>query len=77
MNDLVKNIDKLHTTWMGELRIKKNLHIDTDVIEYCMNKILDKGCVIIKNGKNYYCAVDNIVITVNAESFTIITAKRA
>ena len=76
MNELVKNVDKLHTTWAGELRIKKNLNIDSDPVEYCKNKILDKKCVIIKNGKNFYCDVDNIVITVNSYSYTIITAKR-
>lgn len=71
---MLQNIDKLHTTKMGIDRIKKNLNIDTDVVEYCKNKILDKNCNIYKKGKNYYCEIDNIIITVNSYSYTIITA---
>ncbi len=73
---LLNNIDKLHTTKMGIDRIKKNLNIYTDVVEYCKNKILDEKCVINKKGKNYYCKIDNIIITVNSYSYTIITAHK-
>ena len=74
MRELINNINKVHTTDMGVLRIKKNLNIDTDVVEYCKDKILDKNCNIYKKGKNYYCEIDNIIITVNSYSYTIITA---
>lgn len=71
---LLSNIDKIHTTDMGIDRIKKNLKIDTDVIKYCKDKILDKSSYIYKKGKNWYCEVDNIKITINSYSYTIITA---
>ena len=72
---LLDNIDKIHTTEMGIDRIKKNLKIDTaDVVEYCKNKMLDKNCNIYKQGKNWYCEVENIKITINSYSYTIITA---
>ena len=72
---LLFNIDKVHTTKMGIDRIKKNLKLDTnDVVEYCKNKILDKDCNIYKQGKNWYCEIDNIKITINSSSYTIITA---
>ena len=72
---LLSNIDKIHTTEMGIDRIKKNLKLDTkDVIEFCKNKILDKNCNIYKQGKNWYCEIDNIKITINSYSYTIITA---
>ncbi len=72
---LLSNIDKLHTTEMGIDRIKKNLKLDTnDVVEYCENKILDNNCNIYKKGKNWYCEIDNIIITINSYSYTIITA---
>ena len=74
MRELINNINKVHTTDMGVLRIKKNLNIATDVVEYCKDKILDKNCNIYKKGKNYYCEIDNIIITVNSYSYTIITA---
>jgi len=72
--ELLNNINKIHTTTMGIDRIKKNLNINTDVVEFCKNKILDKNCNIYKQGKNYYCEIDNIIITINSYSFTIITA---
>lgn len=60
---------------MGLDRIKKNLKIDTfDVVEYCKKKILDKNCNIYKQGKNWYCEINNIIITINSYSYTIITA---
>ena len=72
---LLDNIDKIHTTEMGIDRIKRNLKIDTaDVVEYCKNKVLDKNCNIYKQGKNWYCEVENIKITINSYSYTIITA---
>ena len=72
---LLSNIDKVHTTEMGIDRIKKNLKIDTnDVVEHCKNKVLDKKCNIYKQGKNWYCEIDNIKITINSYSYTIITA---
>ena len=72
---LINNIDKLHTTKMGIDRIKKNLKLDTNnVVEYCKDKILNKECNIYKKGKNWYCEIDSIIITVNSYSYTIITA---
>ncbi len=72
---LLSNIDKVHTTTMGKARIKNNLKLDIDdIVEYCKNKILDKNCNIYKKGKNWYCEIDNIIITINSYSYTIITA---
>ena len=58
---LLSNIGKIHTTKMGIDRIKRNLKLDTnDVVNYCKNKVLDKDCNIYKQGKNWYCEIDNI-----------------
>lgn len=76
MNELLLNIDKIHTTEMGIVRIKKNLNLNEDVVEFCKNKILDKKCNIYKQGKNWYCEINNIRITINSYSYTIITAKK-
>ena len=74
-NILLSNIDKVHTTEMGINRIKKNLNIDViDVVEFCKKMILDKNCNIYKYGNNWYCEKDNIKITINSHSYTIITA---
>lgn len=72
---LLNNIDKIHTTKLGVDRIKKNLKLDTtDVVNYCKNKVIDKSCNIYKQGKNWYCEIDNIKITINSYNYTIITA---
>lgn len=76
-NDLLLNIDKIHTTPMGENRIRKNLGTNSpDVVELCINMILNPDCKITRNGKNWYAEIDNCIITVNAYSFTIITAHK-
>jgi len=74
---LCKNSEKIHTTEMGVTRIKRNLDLNTqDVVEWCKNKILDKRSSIIKKGKNWYVSIDDIMIIVNAYSYTIITAHK-
>lgn len=77
MNDLIENIDRLHTTDMGIERIKRNLQIETDdVVQWSREQILNKGATIDRAGKNWYITIDNYRITVNAHSYTIITAHR-
>lgn len=75
-NELISNIERVHTTKLGVERIKKNLSIDYDVVSYLKNKILDKKSNIYKKGKNYYCEIDNIIITVNSYNYCIITAHK-
>lgn len=73
--ELLLNLDKIHTTKMGIERIKRNLKLNTnDVVAYCKNKIVDKDCHIYKQGKNWYCEIDKMIITINSYSYTIITA---
>ena len=72
---VLSNIGKIHTTTMGEKRIKRNLKTDNlDVTKYCKEMILDEKSVINKKGKNYYCKNNNIILTINSSSYTIITA---
>ena len=72
---LLLNVEKIHTTVMGADRIRKNLSLNSeDVVEYCKNKIKDKNCKLYNKGKNLYCEIDNIIITINLQSYTIITA---
>lgn len=77
MNAFMENIDKLHTTEMGRERIKRNLQIETeDVVQWCRTRILSKKASIARIGKNWYVTVDDCRITVNAHSYTIITAHK-
>lgn len=79
MNPLIKNIDKVHTTPMGVNRIRINLGLgDQDAVLYCKNRILDPEATIERSGKNWYVFCRDCQITVNAYTYTIITAhKRA
>lgn len=74
-DELLRNINKIHTTEMGIGWIKKNLKSYTsDVVEYCKNKVFNKKCDIYKQGKKWCCEIDNIKISINSYSYTIITA---
>ena len=72
----IDNIDKIHTTKLGVDRIKSNLNINCDVVDYCKKLILSNDVKIYKLGKNYYCEKDNIRITINSYSYTIITCHK-
>ena len=51
-NELLDNLDKLHTTELGVVRIKRNLSLDTDdVVGWCRDKIKSDNAVITRNGK--------------------------
>lgn len=74
-NELLLHLDKLHTTELGVMRIRRNLSLDTDdVVSWCKEKIQNPNASIILKGKNWYVDIGNCIITVNAYSYTIITA---
>ena len=75
---LLENINTIHTTEMGVERIRRNLKLNesVDAVNFCKQKILDANCNIYKQGKNWYCEIDGIKITVNSFSYTIITAHK-
>jgi len=76
-NDLLINLDNLHTTELGVVRIRKNLSLaDIDVVIWCKDKIRNASD-IVRRGKNWYVHMDSAVITINAHSFTIVTAHKA
>ena len=76
INNLLTNINKIHTTPLGIIRIKKNLKLETnDVVNWCKMKTKNAEN-IIRNGKNWYVYVGDNVITINAKSYTIITAHK-
>jgi hypothetical protein len=78
-NELLENIEKLHTTPMGVDRIRRNLSLGDDVkdvVAFCQQKILDDKAEISRQGKNWYVKIDGCIITVNAYSYTIITAHK-
>ena len=76
-DELLLGIDRLHTTPLGVRRIKKNLCLDVDnVTAWCRQKIEEPACCVTRGGKNWYAAVADCKITINAHSYTIITAHK-
>lgn len=74
---LVLNLDKLHTTKLGIERIKRNTNLDlNDVVVWCRERISNPNSYIVREGKNWYIRIDNYEITVNANSYTIITVHK-
>nr|WP_322182210.1 DUF3781 domain-containing protein [Neglectibacter sp. M00184] len=77
MNDLLQNIALLHTTELGAERIRRNLELSTeDIVSWCAEQILQKDAKLERIGKNWYITVERCRITVNAHSYTIITAHK-
>ena len=75
-NDLLANLNKIHTTELGAIRIKRNLRLKTDdVVNWCIQKTKQADS-ITRKGKNWYVYAGDAVITINAGSYTIITAHR-
>lgn len=96
--ELLSHLKQLHTTEMGQERIRKNLSLERkdgsmlmparavshfgplscvkDVIPWCVEKISSPHAVITRKGKNWYVESDGCIFTVNARSYTIITAHR-
>ncbi len=77
MSDLLKNTDLLHTTKLGAERVKRNLGLETeDVVSWCAAQILREEALLERAGKNWYITAGHCRITVNAHSYTIITAHK-
>lgn len=78
-NELIENLKLLHTTPMGRERIRKNLLLGEEIedeLTWCRKKILLPEAAISRRGKNWYIEIENCIITVNAYSYTIITAHK-
>ena len=74
---LLNHIDEIHTTVLGIERIKRNLNLENeDVVNFCKDRIKDDASKITRVGKNYYVELSECIITINAYSYTIITAHK-
>jgi len=75
---LLHNLDKIHTTELGIIRIKRNLNLEDaiDVVAWCKEKIKEPNTQVERKGKNFYATTATCVITVNASKRSIITAHK-
>lgn len=70
-------LENLHTTIMGEERIRRSAAPDEDdVIAWCRERITAPDAVIERRGKNFYITSCGCTLTVNAGSYTVITAHK-
>jgi hypothetical protein len=74
--ELLNNLDRIHTTELGTERIRKNIAVNFDDIVVWCRQTVEHADQIIRKGKNWYVYKENVVITVNAHSYTIITAHK-
>ena len=77
-NPLPFNIDRLHTTPLGRNRICHNLRLgaDVDPLVKCRELISCHDARFYRMGKNWYVESRGCLLTINASSLTIITARR-
>ena len=76
--ELLRNLNRLHTTDLGVVRIRKNLGLteEKDTVNWCKKRIEAPDSTIVRKGKNWYIYFRDCMITVNAYSYTIITAHK-
>lgn len=77
--ELLEHLEQLHTTEQGAERIRRNLRLSGDMDEisaWCAAKARSEKAKIYRKGKNWYVQAADCEITINAKSFTIITAHR-
>ena len=75
---LLRHIDEIHTTELGEQRIKRNIGLyATEIIPEIEDALTfhSKFTVVRRRGKNFYVRYRDIQYTINASSYTVITAK--
>lgn len=76
-NELLNNLDQLHHAVTSSVTNDKFLFMRTAPSSVvCRTKISSDNAVITRKGKNWYAAVEDCIITVNAYSYTLITAHK-
>ena len=75
--ELLAHLNRIHTTVLGMERIKKNLGLKGNAVsEWCREQIASSDAIVVRQGKNWYVRVQGCLFTINASSFTIITAVK-
>lgn len=68
---------RLHTTPLGEARIKRNLGLlADDAVGWCRQLVLSPDAIISRQGKNWYVQLEDVRLTINVSAYSIITAHR-
>ncbi len=73
---LLTDLHKIHTTEKSAERIRKNLKLTQDPFSYCMKKLEEEHFIAHIKGKNWYVEFEDCILTINANTYTIITAHK-
>ena len=75
---LLAALPRLHTTPLGLTRLRHNLCLseDTDPVAFCRDLLSREDCTVLHLGKNLYCRAENVLLTIHARSYTLITGRR-
>ncbi len=75
--EILNNAEYIHATSMAALRINHNLKLDiTNHVDWFIAIVKDEKNKIERKGRNYYITYNDAIITLNANSFTLLTAHR-
>jgi len=77
----IKCIDlaKLHTTPLGDVRVRHNIGLcpGTDVVAWARRAVeMADAKDICRRGKNFYICAGDFILTINANSNTLITVHK-
>lgn len=75
---LLAALPRLHTTPLGLTRLRRNLCLseDTDPVAFCRDLLSREDCTVLHLGKNLYCRAENVLLTIHARIYTLITGRR-
>lgn len=77
MNDLLQNMDQIHISKSGEVRIRNDLGLTVDsVIDWCKDQIANQNAVHEQHGKYWFVYLHDCMITVDARKYRIIGVQK-
>lgn len=72
LNELLQNLDKIHISKSGEVRIRNDFGLTIDnVLDWCKEKISDQAAIIERIGKSWFVYLGDYMITVDARRYHI------
>ncbi len=71
---LKDNIELVHIEELSINKIKRCLNVYDNPLDYIKNIILSNDSRAIKNGSTYYVSLKNVMLSIDAGSFKVVSA---
>ncbi len=68
------NIELVHIEEFSINKIKRCLNVYDNPLDYIKNIILSNDSRVIKNGSTYYVSLKNVMLSIDADSFKVVSA---